>query len=154
PRPQLITLQVDNRCNLRCVQCWEWGREGAYKEEEISNSGTETDTAQWLRFIKTVSRWRPFLFFFGGEPFLREDIITLLEAAAARCPTAINTNATRLTPEIAESVVSSGLDYLIASVDGPEAINDKIRVGNNTFRRATQGIRHVIEARRRLGGAL
>jgi hypothetical protein len=29
--PPLMTLQVNNVCNLRCVQCWEWGDVGIYK---------------------------------------------------------------------------------------------------------------------------
>src|SRR5688500_10090516 len=63
--PPLMTIQINNVCNLRCIQCWEWGDNGAYKEVEHKTLKDEMSTEQWETFIEEVSEWRPYLYFFG-----------------------------------------------------------------------------------------
>ncbi|HEV2863079.1 MAG TPA: radical SAM protein [Pyrinomonadaceae bacterium] len=153
--PPLMTLQINNLCNLRCVQCWEWGDNGAYKEVGHQTLKDEMSTEQWETFIDEVSEWRPYLYFFGGEPLLRRDISKILAFATSRkLLTALNSNTTLMTEELAEGLVRSGLDYYVASLDGPEQVNNKIRKGNDVYNRVISGIKLLVGAKKRLKSAL
>lgn len=153
--PPLMTIQINNLCNLRCVQCWEWGDNGAYKEADHKTLKDEMSTGQWKTFIEEVSEWRPYIYFFGGEPLLRRDISKILAFATSRkLLTALNSNTTLMTEELAEGLVRSGLDYYVASLDGPERINNKIRKGNDVYNRVISGIKLLVGAKKRLKSAL
>lgn len=153
--PPLMTIQINNLCNLRCVQCWEWGDNGAYKEADHQILKDEMSTEQWETLIEEVSEWGPYLYFFGGEPLLRRDIPRILAFASSRnLLTALNSNTTLMTEELAGALVTSGLDYYIASLDGPEQINNKIRKGNDVYNRVVSGIRLLVSAKERLRSAL
>jgi radical SAM protein with 4Fe4S-binding SPASM domain len=152
--PPLMTLQVNNVCNLRCVQCWEWGDNGAYKGWDAKTLKDEMSTAQWEDLIHQAGQWKPFLYFFGGEPLLRKDMTELIRIASGEellC--ALNSNTTLMTYELAESFISAGLDYYIASLDGPAEINDRIRIGRDVFRNTINGIRNLVRARESLNTA-
>ncbi|MET0646113.1 MAG: radical SAM protein [Pyrinomonadaceae bacterium] len=106
-----MTIQINSLCNLRCVQCWEWGDNGAYKEVEHQTLKDEMSTEQWETFIEEVSEGRPYLYFFGGEPLLRRDISKILAFTTSRKRlTALNSNTTLMTEELAEGLVRSGLE--------------------------------------------
>jgi MoaA/NifB/PqqE/SkfB family radical SAM enzyme len=45
--PPLMTIQINNLCNLRCSQCWERGDNGGYKEVEHKTLKNEMSTEQW-----------------------------------------------------------------------------------------------------------
>src|SRR4028119_2521782 len=82
--PPLMTIQINNVCNLRCVQCWEWGDQGSYKEVESKVLKDEMTTEQWETLIEEVSGWKPYLYFFGGEPLLRKDMPRIIGFASSR----------------------------------------------------------------------
>jgi radical SAM protein with 4Fe4S-binding SPASM domain len=153
--PPLMTIQINNLCNLRCIQCWEWGDNGVYKESDHKILKDEMSTKQWETFIEEVSVWKPYLYFFGGEPLLRKDISRIIEFASSRnLLTALNSNTTLMTEELAESLVRSGLDYYIASLDGPEQINNRIRIGNDVYSRIISGIKLLVSAKEKLKSSL
>ena len=151
--PPLMTIEINKICNLRCVQCWEWGENGAYLDQEVALGKTdELDTEAWLRFIDQAAAWKPYVYFSGGEPFLRKDLVQMIERLTSRgLLSAVNSNATLITPALAEKIVRARLDYFVASLDGPQAVNDAIRRGDNVFEKVIQGIQSLVEAKRRLG---
>jgi radical SAM protein with 4Fe4S-binding SPASM domain len=149
--PPLMTVQINNVCNLRCVQCWEWGDNGAYKGMDQQILRDELTTGQWEGLIHEMGGWKPYLYFYGGEPLLRKDIARLIDVASSEgLLTAVNSNTTLMTPELAESLVEAGLDYYIASLDGPEEINNQIRRGTDVFNKVVSGIGHLVHAREKL----
>lgn len=148
--PPLVTINVNYACNLRCVQCWEWGENGAFKDLPKETIARQLSLAQWEALFDQLRSWRPYLYFFGGEPFLRPDMPELIGAASRRgMLTSVNSNMTQITPELADRIVASGLDYIVASLDGPEEINDAIRIGKDSYARTVAGIRNLMAARRR-----
>jgi len=57
----------------------------------------------------------------GGEPLLQPRIVQwVAEAKSAGCETGILTNALLLSRNVAEELISSGLDWLCVSIDGAE----------------------------------
>jgi radical SAM protein with 4Fe4S-binding SPASM domain len=153
--PALITLQINRACNLRCVQCWEWGESGVYNKMTADEIKEELPTADWEKFIAEISAWKPYVYFFGGEPLLRKDMMQLIRFASSKgVLTAINSNMTLVTEDLAREMVESGIDYVIASLDGPEEVNNRIRRGPDSFGRAVRGIKNLLSARGKARSAL
>lgn len=126
--PVNITWEVTNRCNLSCIHC-------------LSNSGErslfELTLEQCLRLIDQLASLNVFqVNFGGGEPFAREDFLSILAGCHRYgLVTCISTNATLIREEVLEFIRDSKLVYLQVSLDGasPET-NDRIR-GRGTFQR-------------------
>lgn len=149
-RPPLVTINVNRACNLRCVQCWEWGENGAFKGLDRATLAGELTLAEWEAFFDQLAAWQPYIYFFGGEPFLRKDMGQLVGAASRRgMLTSVNSNMTLITAEVAAEVVDAGLDYVVASLDGPREVNDRIRLGGDSYDRTVAGIRNLLAARER-----
>lgn len=148
--PPLVTINVNYACNLRCVQCWEWGENGAFKDLPKEVIARQLTLPQWESVFDELAEWRPYIYFFGGEPFLRKDMPELIGAASRRgLLTSVNSNMTQITPELADRIVANGLDYIVASLDGPKEVNDSIRLGKDSYERTVAGIKNLIEARER-----
>ena len=65
----------------------------------------------------------------------------------------MTTNGTLLSG-VAEGIVDSGLDWLGISLDGPEAVHDRVRGVPGTFRKAIEGAHALQEVKRTSGRAV
>lgn len=153
PPPSMITLRMTNQCNLRCTQCGQWGENGAFRHGREPRA-QELTTSQWRTFLEQMASSCPHVYFFGGEPMLRRDLLALVRCASERGMAAgINTNGTFLRAR-GDEIVRAGLDYILVSIDGPREINNLIRIGpRDSFGMAAEGIQELVATRRR-GGAL
>ena len=155
PLPQTVAIIPTYRCNLFCSQCGQRGISGFLQNKALEHRelNTELSTEDFNRIISQLAPFRPFLYFTGGEPLLRNDIVELLAySTASRLATSLNTNCTLLT-SVANDLVKSGLDYIYVSLDGPPEINEKIRCGYNSTSFALDGINALVAARRDLHSA-
>lgn len=133
--PLKVSLAVTYRCNLRCRMCNIWKRSGG--DAELSVAGIDD-------FFRRADGFR-WVGFTGGEPFLRDDLAQIADAAATRCrgldAVHFNTNGQRREPVLA---VLEGLrrrhprlkTVLTVSVDGPPALHDEIRGRPGAWERA------------------
>jgi MoaA/NifB/PqqE/SkfB family radical SAM enzyme len=151
--PCRVIARLTNRCNLRCLQCGQWGHSGHHKHCKEKNSlFKEMTTEQWKKVIDQLSRksfFCPHIHFFGGEPFLRKDIFELIRHASSRnMITGVNTNGTVLKGQ-AQKIITSGLDYIIISLDGPEKINNSIRLGpGNRYAQVISAVQELVAAKK------
>ena len=151
--PQTVAMIPTFRCNLRCKLCGQWGEKGylTTAAEHFDRYKQEVSTAQWRGVIAELAGFKPFLYFTGGEPLLREDIFELLGyAGSLGMLTSLNSNCIALSG-CADDLAKSGLDYLYASLDGPPGCNEEIRLGSPAGQ-AVEGLLALREARRRTGG--
>jgi len=149
-------LEVTRRCNLRCVMCQyiQWLKSTPVHEQEEG----ELTTAEWLDVIRQIPR-SSLITFTGGEPLLRKDFLDILEAGSRRARTHFITNATLLNEEKARRDVAlapkrlggKGLNFVGVSIDGPRDLHDKIRSMPGAFDRGIEGIRRIIEFRKKSG---
>jgi radical SAM protein with 4Fe4S-binding SPASM domain len=137
-----LWLHTNNSCNLACSHCLvSSGPDG--------DRGLPTDT-----LLKVIADARALgvrrFFFTGGEPFLRKDILALIDAALEdpKSELAILTNGILFTPTRLEELRrrDPGRLRIQISLDGskPET-NDAIR-GAGSFAKIVKGIRAAIRA--------
>lgn len=153
--PITIGIRPSYRCNLKCIQCSQWGRQGLLHSLDHTHLACEElSTTQIKDFIKEISVFKPYLYFTGGEPLLRSDIAELIAYAnQLHLLTSMSSNATLLCDR-AEEIINAGLDYLYVSLDAPDETNLRIRQGSNSFARAVEGIKTVLRLRETKGKGL
>jgi len=129
---QQITLQVTQRCNLRCEYCTYSGK---YTNRTHALKSMDFETAKKaLNFIleRSVDVEEIAVGFYGGEPLLELPLIRkcvdyIKESAPNRSIIfTITTNGTLLTLEVYEYLVDNGFNIVI-SLDGPQPIHDLSR---------------------------
>jgi mycofactocin radical SAM maturase len=131
--PVNVTWEVTNQCNLSCIHCLSGS--GRAKENELTFD-------QCLGLIDQLAEHKVFqVNFGGGEPFLRRDFLSILDACHQRgLVTCISTNGTLMEDDVLEFFKGRKMLYLQVSLDGGTATtNDPIR-GSGTFKRIIRNI--------------
>jgi PqqA peptide cyclase len=121
PSPFSLVAELTYRCPLRCPYCSNPMNWDSYRQE--------LSTEDWLRVIQQARQLGVLqLGLTGGEPLLRDDLETLVEAAAALgLYTTLVTAATLLTEARATGLKSLGLDHIQISIqDSQASASDRI----------------------------
>ncbi|PKM78947.1 MAG: hypothetical protein CVU88_08340, partial [Firmicutes bacterium HGW-Firmicutes-13] len=133
-----LWLNVTNNCNLRCIHCHKSA--GASIGEELSTSdicNLVNEFSDGGGELLTIS---------GGEPFLRDDILDILNYVknSKVIHTIVITNGTLLNDDIYKFLENFGDKISVqVSLDGATAaVNDKIR-GKGTFEKAIGCIKEL-----------
>ncbi|MDQ1328604.1 MAG: Fe-coproporphyrin synthase [Candidatus Poribacteria bacterium] len=135
----LVVWNVTNRCNLRCKHCYISAEDRKYQDE--------LTTAEAEEFIRNLADLQiPVLLFSGGEPLIREDIFHLSKLATELgVRVVLSTNGTLITPEMAESIKESGMQYVGISLDGLHDIHDEFRCMPGAMARSIEGIKNCMK---------
>lgn len=152
PNIRAFRIVLTEKCNLRCVECFV-----VKYANRLQTMAPETLEQVIRATIPYGVKDRVTYHFFGGEPLLRFDhikrAVEILEEAVAngkmvRPLYTITTNLTLLTNEIISFFKEYGVKVGV-SVDGPEEINDKLRVyvdGRGTFKKVHANYMRLVEA--------
>jgi radical SAM protein with 4Fe4S-binding SPASM domain len=131
-RRPVVFWNLTNRCNLACTHCYS-------SSGPECGSGDELTTAEARELIDDLTAVKiPLVIFTGGEPLVRPDIWDL----AGYCrqngiKTALSTNGTLITDQVAEKIKSSGIEYAGISLDGAIAdTHDRFRNTPGAFEKA------------------
>lgn len=136
--PVNVTWEITRRCNLHCRHCLS-----ADLRERCDD---ELDLTACRGFIDDLDRLGVFqVNFGGGEPFLRDDFLDILEYAHAKeITTCVSTNGTILDGDLADRLARMDYLYVQVSLDGASSpVNDRIR-GEGTFKRIVSGIETLV----------
>jgi len=136
--PRLVFWEVTKGCNLRCIHC------RATATELMSPADLPTDKA--LVIISQIADFgSPILVLSGGEPLYRHDIFQLAEYATSRgLRTALATNGTLVTKDVAQKIKQSGIKRVSISLDGSDAhTHDSFRGIPGAFDAAVYGMRNL-----------
>ncbi len=145
--PSCVYIEVTNQCNLHCAAC---------PHTLLRSEPPATLTIpQFQAIVDQFPRIERAVLHGIGEPLLNRDLpemVRILKALGAKV--LFNTNATLLNPEMATSLIESGLDELRCSVDGvsPETYA-RIR-GAPLFHQVIENLRYMSALQRRLGARL
>ena len=126
------------QCNQRCIFCYAAGQK--------MSAARELSTEEWKQVIdKLWDAGVPMVTFTGGEPTQRGDLTELVKHAE-RMVTRLNTNGVNLTPSLAASLRSAGLDSVqITLYSHNEKIHNSL-VGAERFADTVRGIKAAVEA--------
>lgn len=143
--PEFISLTVTNRCNLKCQMCGQWSENG-YMHEKNNSFNNELNLSDWKRIVDELAgRSIGSVLIRGGEPFLYPGIMELIETIRNKgIFISIDTNGTMLLP-YSERLVRLGKLHLTFSIDGTEAVHDRVRGVKGSFQKTRENIKHLIE---------
>ncbi len=141
----IVVWNITRRCNLACVHC--------YSQSANKNYAGELSTEEGLALLDDLAEFgSPVVLFSGGEPTLREDLLTLIEYARKRGMRAvISTNGTLIDEKLAGRFAEAGLSYVGISLDGMRETNDRFRGQKGAYDKAIQAIRNCQKAGVKVG---
>ncbi|MBK7757581.1 MAG: radical SAM protein [Deltaproteobacteria bacterium] len=133
--PDWVSVNLTLQCNLKCVMC-----------TTCYDVPDELSLAEIKGILDQVALWGVRIFNpLGGEPFMRGDLEEILAHAIQKdFAITLTTNGTLINRRRAEMLATlppSAL-HLNVSIDGPEAVHDRIR-GEGMFRRAMLGVERL-----------
>jgi radical SAM protein with 4Fe4S-binding SPASM domain len=126
-----VRWDITNKCNLKCLHCYT-----------VDNPGADLSYSQVLHIIEKL---RPLgleeINFSGREPTLREDLPAIIKkCCAGDIRVNVTTNGTVLARKGFSSLLQSGLNMLVFSLDGvSDSTHDKVR-GKGNFHKTIGNI--------------
>ena len=132
------------RCNLRCRHC------GSSCGDAVPPGELATDEIKkaFGDLAKKFEAKKIMVAVTGGEPLLRQDVFEVMKYAhGLGFPWGMVTNGTLITPQTIEKMKEAGMSSVSVSLDGLETNHTWQRIGENTFRRATGGIKMLVAAK-------
>ena len=118
-KPQYVVLNITDNCCFKCIMCDQWK---ATKDNELTTRQWKDIFSQFkAEGIKTVA-------FSGGEPFLRKDIVELVQCVNHMgMEPVVVTNGYLLNENKIEETVKAGIKSFSVSMDAVGDTFDKIR---------------------------
>ena len=147
--PLQTVIELTYRCNLKCDFCFQ-RRQMEQLHLRQSGAAKELSLEEIQKIVAQTPPWT-LIIFTGGEPFVRSDILDILAYTSRRRRCHVVNNGTRITPEIARSLVELPLLSVGFSIDGDRAIHDRIRGVAGTFDRAVAAMREIRRYRQSTG---
>ena len=150
-RPFKVILSLTDRCDCRCTICSIWEKPKG-RELSAAEIGRVLADAPWIRWVNLT----------GGEPFLREDLVEVVEAVVGALPRLavldFPTTGQRTDRILAgvERIARLGIPrfFVTASLEGPPALHDRLRGRAGAFEnlcRTWEGLRRIPGVRAYLG---
>jgi MoaA/NifB/PqqE/SkfB family radical SAM enzyme len=134
-----VIWEITNSCNYACSYC--------IFSSDYQKHPDELSTTQIFETIDALKAYGfSHLKITGGEPFIRPDLLEILEHAHAQnFELDISTNASLITEKIAKKLKAINLPMIHVSLDGhTQEIQESVR-GNHTYSRTLYGIHHLVE---------
>lgn len=136
--PLHLALDITNKCNYRCLHCYNASGENCVVDNELTDE-------EVLELINQISKIKPHTFCFcGGEPLLRKDLIVncaeILYRNGVSAISAVS-NGYYLTEEIADELVQAHVSGIQISLDGfSKSSCFELRQNVDAFSRAVRAI--------------
>lgn len=137
--PVHVVWELTLACNLRCAHCGS--RAGRPRSDELTLDEIRAVIADLAKLgTREIS-------LIGGEAFLRRDWLDIIKAVAdAGIKCGLQTGGRALTRAKIEAAVAAGLQSAGVSVDGTEAVHDRLRGVPGSHRQALNAIAEFARA--------
>ena len=138
--PRLVEFALTDRCQCRCVHCYNDTDVPVSPADELSTSEVCSVMEQASAMACTE------VCFSGGEPLLREDLPELIRyARKLHMVPKINTNGILLSKEMVGTLRAAGLGWCSVSIDDHKAErHDELRRRPGCFEKAVQGLQELV----------
>lgn len=141
-KPADVHLSVTDDCCLRCKMCDIWKM-----KEKQKNLNYETAK----KIINKLKNWlnNDFqLTFAGGEPFMNNDFIKIIQYAKKKgLRTSTNSNGYIVNENLAKKIANSGLSRIFFSIDGEEHEHNFVRGKDDSFQKVIKAITNLQKAK-------
>ena len=135
-----LTVNITNRCNLRCTHCYNRGHQSADAPVEALVAG--------IQGAREILDTDASLVILGGEPLLDPArLLALLDGCAGlfgQRPV-VSTNGTLVTPALAQELARRRVEVQVSLDHHLAAQHDQIR-GQGRWEQALEGIQRLLEA--------
>lgn len=142
-KPTFVSLEVEDGCNLRCLQCDIWKKKKNPKR---------MDLRQMKTVVKRLKNWLGVfqLNLTGGEPFMNKETIPLIKYASdLGILVHVNSNGFLIDQALGKRIIKSGLNSLSISLDSLDArVHNRLRGNPQTFEKATQAASLLLKLRK------
>jgi radical SAM protein with 4Fe4S-binding SPASM domain len=145
-----ISIELTPRCNQRCVYCYNPWRGTPDPPRE------EMDTAQVCALIDKVLADAELrgVTLSGGEPFLRDDILDIIDHVNARdLPASIISNGALVTEPLARALAQRRIHYVQVTLAGADAETHDAHCGDGCFAATTRAAKRLADAGVPVGGS-
>ena len=127
--------EITHNCNYGCSYC-------IFSCDKKKVDG-ELTTKECLHVIdELVKNGFKYLKITGGEPFIREDLIEILEYASKKLIVDVSTNASLINDEIVNKLNKINLKMIHVSLDGNKEEHEAVR-GKLTYERTINGLKSL-----------
>jgi MoaA/NifB/PqqE/SkfB family radical SAM enzyme len=153
--PFQVFFEVTYRCNLRCDMCHYLGIiEDTETKKKYKNEMSADEVMQAIASLPQHT----LITFTGGEAFMKSDFLEILEFACKKHKVHVITNGTLLTEQTVEKLMTLrlkslwglGFFYLGVSLEGSEALHDKITTQQGSFKKTIEGLERFMKRRKEL----
>lgn len=141
PELRKLFFELTMQCNERCFHCGS---------SCTSERGDELSCDEWISIIDQVKAdfdiSRMQLCITGGEPLLNRDFFKIMGYAHDQgFKWGMTSNATLITPEVAERLADAGMGTISVSIDGLRDTHDELRGLIGGYDRAMAGVQNLID---------
>lgn len=144
--PLGLTFKPTLSCNLRCKMC-SFVASGAV----FTNPKDSLPIDVWKGVVDDVKKWKPYIWFTGGEPTLYPHFVPLVHYIKQNGMLAgVTTNGTTLKRK-AEEILEAPMDMMVVSIDGKGGIHNNVRGHEKAYDRTTEGVLHLQELKKQRG---
>lgn len=139
--PTTISWEITHKCNLRCVMCVFYGKNGRIPKFERSIGLQKS-----IRIIDNISAAYkrdelPYLIFTGGEPLFHKGICEIIRTAHQRgFKIQLISNLSVDDEKLIKDIANIGIHTLMVSIDGVGECHDRIRRCPGLFKRVINNI--------------
>lgn len=132
----VLVLMPHSRCNCRCVMCDIW--KANHEKKELSVEWLERHADAFARLgVREV-------LLSGGEALMHSNLWRFCSVLRERNMRIVILSTGLLLEKYASDIVAN-LNEVIVSLDGSEAVHDRVRNVPNAFQKLSQGVRSIRE---------
>lgn len=145
--PTQMTIDITNRCNLRCLHCYNSSGENMYVNDEMTDN-------ELLKLVDDIITLKPFnICLCGGETLLRKDIILKVAKKLSdnNIMVSMVSNGILMTKDVATQLKESGVSRVQISLDGIGDAHDKLRGKKGAYEKAVKALKNLKESGIRSG---
>jgi MoaA/NifB/PqqE/SkfB family radical SAM enzyme len=136
-----VVWEVTKKCNYKCSHCCN-NSNPDYKEP--------LDKSDLLRILDEMDQEGvESIYFSGGEPLLREDMLDILEYASGKHfkELSMASNGSTISKDVSKRIAGIGLTNVMVSLDGhDEETHNRMRGVDTAYKDAVSGIRNLLES--------
>ena len=139
--PHHVAIDITNKCNLRCLHCYNSSGENDVIKTELSDH----EVLEFMKSLSTINLYS--LCLCGGEPLLRKELIfdSLKILTENGIRTSMVTNGLLATEDTLAKLDELGLNSIQFSLDGNKASHDKLRNQAGAYKQVLKAIEYVLK---------